>query len=166
MANETICIPDLSQRPYGLAVEQVFPFPANVLFDGWTINFDKWFAAPGTLLMRVEVNEPFFFETVFKADDQETAQRHPHYGRFLKLDKNKFIQMTWVTGEIGTQGAETVVSIEFIEQGDQTLIKLSHSGFLNKQTMEGHNEAWPHVFEHMLNCLNDKSSGMTFTNTE
>ena len=166
MVKETICIPDLTLRPYGLAVERIFPYPVDVLFDGWTINFDKWFAAPGTLLMRAEVNEPFFFETVFQADDQEIEQRHPHYGRFLKLERNKFIQMTWVTGSVGTQGAETVVSIELIEQAEQTLVKLKHDGFQNKQTMKGHNEAWPNVFEHMLNCLNDKSSGMIIPKSE
>jgi hypothetical protein len=41
------------------------------------------FAAPGSVLMRSEVDAPFFFETEHKPDSDAAIQRHPHYGRFL-----------------------------------------------------------------------------------
>ena len=153
MSNSTICMPDLSKRPLGLRVERFFPFSAEILFKGWTINLDKWFAAPGTLLLRPAVNEPFFFETVFKAEGSDVTERHPHYGRFLKLKPNELIQLTWLTGSAGTLGAETVVTIELLAQDKGTLLKLSHDGFENKASKENHEQAWPMVLDHMANCL-------------
>ena len=59
----TICPPDLSGRPFSLAVERRFASPPADLFEAWTERLDCWFAAPQSVLMCPEVNAPFFFET-------------------------------------------------------------------------------------------------------
>jgi len=56
----TIAPPDLSTRPLSLSCKQAMLASASVLFRAWTERFDHWFAAPGTLLMRGEVNTAFF----------------------------------------------------------------------------------------------------------
>jgi uncharacterized protein YndB with AHSA1/START domain len=109
----------------------------DVVYRAWTEQFDQWFAEPGTLLMKGEVNTPFFFETHFEGG------RHPHYGRFLKLVPEELIEMTWVTGSPGTLGAETVITLELKPQDGGTLAKLTHAGFTDKKVRDGHEEAWP-----------------------
>ena len=94
--------PDLSSRPLRATVERQMAVSADVLFQAWTTEqFDRWFAAPGTVLMKPEVNSPYFFEARFD------GERHPHYGRFLELESGRLIKMTWITAE-GTRGVETV----------------------------------------------------------
>ena len=146
-------MPDLSARQFSLTTEREFPAPASSLFEAWTRRLDLWFAAPGSVLMRPAVNEPFFFETEFKAASEAVAQRHPHYGRFLQLVPERLVQLTWVTGAGGTDGAETVVTVELESHAQGTRLRLSHAGFASEAARDAHERAWPAVLEQLQKRL-------------
>lgn len=143
---KSVIMPDFSTRPLELTVERLMESSPNALYKAWTEEFDSWFASPGTLLMKGEVNSVFFFETVFKTENQREVQRHPHYGRFLRLVKDRLVEMTWVT-EAGTKGAETVVTVELEPTGKQTRFRLKHTGFPDEDSRNGHVEGWKLALE-------------------
>src|ERR1700693_2953966 len=137
----TVVVGDFSSRPFRLTVERAMLAGPDVLFRAWTEQFDRWFAAPGSVLMKSEVNVPFYFETQFEGG------RHPHYGRFLRLEKDRLGEVT--SGNGVTEGGASAGSGELSPESKGTRLRLTHAGFPNEESRKRHEEAWPMVLKQM-----------------
>ncbi len=93
--------------------------------------------------MKAEVSAVFFWEV------HHEGNRYPHYGRFLRLEPDHLIELTWLTGPMGTKGVETVVTVTFVPEGAGTRLRLTHAGFLDQESRDGHERAWPGILAHL-----------------
>ena len=135
--------PDLTDRPLGHIVERDMASSPAALYRAWTKGWERWFAAPGSFAGRAEVGAPIYFAV------EHEGTRHPHYGRYLRLERDRLVELTWVTGKGGTEGAETVVTVELEPRGDGTRLKLTHRGFYREESRAENEAAWPHVLAHL-----------------
>jgi len=140
---QPICPPDLSSNPFRFTIERTMRATPSALYRAWTQQMDRWFATPGTVLMKDEVNAVFFWEV------QHEGNRYPHYGRFLRLEPGRLVELTWLTGPTGTKGAETVVTVELVPEGTGTRLRLTQAGFPDQETKEGHEQAWSSILAHL-----------------
>jgi uncharacterized protein YndB with AHSA1/START domain len=140
MQTPVVVQPDLSSRPFAASASRQMAAAPPVIFRAWTEQLDRWFAMPGTLLMRPGVNAPYFFET------HHAGERHPHYGRILRLVDNHIVEMTWLNAG-GTNGYETVLTVTLAPAGTGTMLRVHHAGFPNADLAERHRQAWPVVLE-------------------
>jgi hypothetical protein len=102
-----------------------------VLHVAWTEQLDRWFGAKGSVLMKAEANAPFFFETHYRIG-RTGAQRNPHCGGLLRLERNRLVEMTRIRGPEGTEGAETPVTVELSPSGEGTHLRLGTPAFQTK----------------------------------
>ena len=65
------------------------------------------------------------------------------------------MELTWVTGMLGTEGAETVVTAELAPKGTGSRLRLTHAGFYDEASAKRH-EAW-----HSILATLDKRLGGT-----
>ena len=98
--------PDLSDRPHQLSVQRHMKASPDAIYRAWTKEFDSWFAEPGLIRMNAEKDASFVFQT------RHDGKLHTHHGRFLALTPNALVELTWITGGAGTDGAETVVTVQ------------------------------------------------------
>ena len=102
--------------------------------------------------MKPVLDAPFYFQTEFG------GCRNAHYGRFLRLDPGRLVELAWVTGLGGTEGAETVLTVELFASGDATRLQLTHDGFPHAQARDAHKQAWPAVLAQMEERLTTASA--------
>jgi uncharacterized protein YndB with AHSA1/START domain len=142
---------DPTSDTYEVVVVRAMDASPSDIYHAWTREFDTWFALPGALTMTPSAGEPYWFDVEFE------GARHAHYGKFIGLETDRLIEMTWVTGRGGTLGAETLVTVELHPYSGATMVRLRHGGFYDVDSARQHGEAWPKVLEHLDDVLARRS---------
>src|SRR5947209_4673629 len=78
--------------PESLKVTRRTPVPPSRVFRAWTDpeQYKKWFLAR-RIIMHQGVDGLFWFQTELE------GRIWPHYGRFLRLEEARLVEMTWMS---------------------------------------------------------------------
>jgi uncharacterized protein YndB with AHSA1/START domain len=120
-----------------LKFERTIPAPPEEVFDGWLnpkIPGNPWNMAE-KLLLNAHVDG--FFYWLIKGNS--------HYGRFTEIERPGRIQHTWMSRS--TLGEETMVTLTFERQGEDTLMTLVHSGIPDSDAGRGHEKGWNYFLD-------------------
>src|SRR5437773_1845519 len=75
--------------------------------------------------------------------DPAPLARVAHYCRYLRVERPKLLEFTWMSE--GTRGLESRVSVELTPSRGGTDLTLTHSGLPDDEMGRGHEEGWKNI---------------------
>ena len=123
-------------KTFDFTVSRVIRGPAEAVFDVW---LDP--KSPGGLwfgLEKVIVNltvDGLFYHVV-----KHEGKMWAHYGRFLRLDRGKGIEHTWMSE--ATHGLESVVTVTMQPESGGTKVTLTHANLPDDKMGHDHEGGW------------------------
>ncbi len=138
-----------------LELSHRYAAPRKDVFDAW-INpevLKRWWAAAPTWdtpLAEVDAWEGGSYRLSMRTD---TGDIHTVGGEFTEVRPPERLAYTW-SWEEGPDAAmagseETLVIVDFVEDGPGTLVKLTHSGFANEEIKGMHIHGWDAVLANL-----------------
>jgi uncharacterized protein YndB with AHSA1/START domain len=132
-----------------------FAAPREQVFEAWT-NPDvlrRWWAAAPTWetpLAEVDAREGGSYRLSMRTDAGEV---HTVGGEYTEVRPPERLAYTW-SWEEGPEPAmagsdATLVVVEFLEDGDGTIVKLTHTGFASEQVRAMHVQGWEAVLANL-----------------
>lgn len=122
-----------------LTVSRTISAPADRIFDVWLDAKSPggpWYGSAKTILNPV-------VDGLFYVAAQHEGRCWPHYGRFLKIERPRIVEFTWVSE--ATKGVESIVAVTFEPLGEETEVTLRHTGVPDDETGRKHKEGWSWV---------------------
>ena len=140
-------------------VARVLNATCQQVFEAWTEleSVKQWMCAGDTVVSHAEwdVRVGGHFRILMRGANAD----YDHHGEFLDVVPAKRLVFTWISG--GTHGQSTLVTVELQEQGDQTLLTLTHEKLPDAEAVSRHQNGWTSIVDKLqshlttLNALSD-----------
>lgn len=116
------------------------------VFRAWTDpdRMQRWFGTTKQIV-NPKVDGLFYLAM------EHQGRTWPHYGRYLRLEKPRVIEFTWMSE--GTEGRETVVTIELVARDGGTQLTLNHAGVPDTELGRGHQQGWTAIVAEFAKSL-------------
>jgi uncharacterized protein YndB with AHSA1/START domain len=138
-----------------LELSHRFSAPRDDVFDAW-INpevLKRWWAAAPTWqtpLAEVDAREGGTYRLSMRTDEGKV---HTVAGEFTEIRAPERLVYTWAwepsAGSPRSEREQTLVAVDFIEDGDGTVVRLTHSGFADDETRGMHAQGWEGVLANL-----------------
>ena len=140
-----------TRQELALKLEHRFAAPREQVFEAWTSPevLKRWWRAGETWdtpLAEVDAREGGSYRLSMRTDQGEV---HTVGGEYKEVSPPERLAFTWAWEEgpepamAGSQ--HTLVVVEFLEDGDGTLVRLTHSGFASEEVKGMHADGWEGV---------------------
>jgi uncharacterized protein YndB with AHSA1/START domain len=140
-----------------LVIKKTFMAAPEKVYEAWT-NPKKivaWFGPEGftNTIHTFEVKEGGKYRITMKAPDNS---EHTVYGIFKKLNPPNGLSMTWRwegTEDVAGMSGETLVTVAMEPISDGTEMTLTHTGFIDDEAKQNHEEGWTGSFNKLIGLL-------------
>ena len=129
------------------------------VFDAWTDAeiLKRWWAPQGTTMTSVAL-DPRVGGTyrigVINTDGEQLYVA----GKFVEFERPARIVYTWAWDEDNGPGHESLVTIEFAENGRETDVTLTHERLANEQSRDNHRHGWTSILDNLTVMFSGKGN--------
>ncbi len=133
-----------------ITVRRTIAASREELFDAWLdVESLKVFMTPPPPSdipsdVRIDPRVGGSFEIVM----HHRGQAYPHHGVYRVIDRPSKLEFTWISR--GTDHAETLVTVEFHERGEETEVVVTHQGLPSPDSALDHSKGWGHILELLM----------------
>jgi uncharacterized protein YndB with AHSA1/START domain len=132
--------------PAAVVVRRTIAASAEELFDAWLDPdaLSMWMR-PGSIVRtqaKVDARVGGRYEIFMQSD----ASDYPHSGEYRVIDRPRRLVFTWQSQ--GTQGRETVVTVDFLPTDQRTEVVITHER-LPEAARESHTSGWTSGIERL-----------------
>jgi uncharacterized protein YndB with AHSA1/START domain len=136
-----------------LNLERTFRAPPDAVFDAWTSEevMRRWFYGRSDLeAPEAEVDLRLGGAVRVVMRNPESGEEHGGGGRYTEIDRPTRLAFTWSWDE---DDRETLIEIDFEEDGGATRVSFTHSNLRDKESARNHEEGWKTCFDNLDRAL-------------
>lgn len=133
-----------------ITITRMIPATPEEVYDVWVDPKSPggpWHGA-ARLIVNPVVDGLFYFAV------NHEGRVWPHYGRFVKLERPKLVEYTWMSE--ATKGAESTVTFTLEKQGADTKVTLRHAGVPDDALGRQHKDGWEWILGALANALSKR----------
>ncbi|MFW6078684.1 MAG: SRPBCC family protein [Gemmatimonadota bacterium] len=133
-------------------IRRVIDAPPADVFEAWTDpeGMRHWMR-PGSITdaeCELDVREGGGFRIVMIAQE---GDRLEHTGEYRVVDPPHKLVFTWISG--GTDGRESLVTVELFERGERTELVLTHEKVPDERRAEMHTDGWTTIVDRLADQI-------------
>jgi uncharacterized protein YndB with AHSA1/START domain len=137
-----------TQEAVVLRLSRRFNAPRERVFDAWTNPdvLEKWWAAQpnwDTPIAEVDARQGGSYRLAMR--DPDSGETHTLVGEYREVTPPERLVYTWTweSNVDAMKGSEnTLVEVDFREDGDATEVVVTHSGFATPELRDMHAQGW------------------------
>ena len=146
-------------------IERAFEAPRARIFQIWTdpAAIRKWFVYGARVhwsqdpIVDAKPGGHYSWSVVGDGDDHEVFTFH---GIYREVEWGKKLVFGWQWQSLPIDGVEgpgnTLVTIQFLQQGASTKVVLTHSGLPSEAARDAHNKGWQRCFDGIEKLLSSE----------
>ncbi|MCG8689714.1 MAG: SRPBCC domain-containing protein [Minwuiales bacterium] len=128
-----------------LRLTRLLPASPERVFDAWTDpeSVAVWMCAGTTIgaTADLDVRVGGRFTVVMRGTEND----HVHSGEYREIRRPDRLVFTWTSS--GTEGKETLVSIDFVARGQGTELRLTQELLPSRDAADNHRRGWNSIFD-------------------
>lgn len=131
-----------------LGLTRRFRASPEALFDAFTDSrrLVRWFGPKGMTVpvCRIDLREGCAWRACMRSPE---GAEHCVKGVYREIRRPHRLVLTWIWEQGDMAGAETLVTLEFVAQGDGAELRLTHDGLPSETSRGRHEQGWRSSFE-------------------